>query len=104
MTWGSIAWSIDLHSGFVGRRPRARDGRSALRGRTLRADLKFQKVYVIQDIITYYLAGKEPPDFGRFHHDSPGPQGKADPRQHYPRKPPPRPTTVDSEMGRKCRK
>jgi hypothetical protein len=26
-------------------------------------------------------------------------QGKADPRQHYPRKPPPRPPAVDSEMG-----
>jgi hypothetical protein len=30
----------------------------------------------------------------------PGPQGKGDPRQHYPRKPPPRPVAVDSEMGR----
>lgn len=27
------------------------------------------------------------------------PTGKADPRQHYPRQPPPRPATVDSEMG-----
>jgi hypothetical protein len=44
VTWGSIAWyrSIDLPPGGA---------RCA--GRALQADLNFQKVYVIQDIIAY---------------------------------------------------